>query len=39
MHRTTVAGEGPTAPDVPDATVTRAAEIDIAWGRGQLTSA
>jgi alpha-ketoglutarate-dependent 2,4-dichlorophenoxyacetate dioxygenase len=37
MHRTTVAGEGPTAPDVPDATVSRAAEIDIAWGRGQLT--
>jgi alpha-ketoglutarate-dependent 2,4-dichlorophenoxyacetate dioxygenase len=38
MHRTTVAGEGPTAPDVPGATVSRAGEVDIAWGRGQLAS-
>ena len=39
MHRTTVAGEGPTAPDVPGATVSRAGELDIAWGRAQLTPA
>jgi hypothetical protein len=36
MHRTTVAGDGPTAPDVPGATVSRAADVDIAWGRAQL---
>jgi alpha-ketoglutarate-dependent 2,4-dichlorophenoxyacetate dioxygenase len=36
MHRTTVAGEGPTAPDVPDPDVAPARDTDIAWGRGQL---
>jgi len=37
MHRTTVAGEGPTAADVEaDIAVTTAREIDVAWGRGQL---
>ena len=38
MHRTTVAGDGPTVPDVPDAPVAPAREIDIAWGRGQLAA-
>jgi alpha-ketoglutarate-dependent 2,4-dichlorophenoxyacetate dioxygenase len=38
MHRTTVAGDGPTAPDAPGATVSRAGELDVAWGRGQLAS-
>ena len=36
MHRTTVAGTGPTAADVPDATVSAAREPDVAWGRAQL---
>jgi alpha-ketoglutarate-dependent 2,4-dichlorophenoxyacetate dioxygenase len=36
MHRTTVAGQGPTAPDVPETTVTPATEADITWGRNQL---
>jgi alpha-ketoglutarate-dependent 2,4-dichlorophenoxyacetate dioxygenase len=36
MHRTTVAGEGPTVPDVPDAAVAPARETDVAWGRSQL---
>lgn len=36
MHRTTVAGEGPTASDVPGQAVTPARETDIAWGRAQL---
>jgi alpha-ketoglutarate-dependent 2,4-dichlorophenoxyacetate dioxygenase len=36
MHRTTVAGEGPTAPDVGPAAVTPAREVDVAWGRAQL---
>jgi hypothetical protein len=31
-----VAGDGPTAPDVPEAVVTPARETDIAWGRAQL---
>ena len=39
MHRTTVAGDGPTAPDVPDLTVAPAGETDIAWGRAQLATA
>jgi alpha-ketoglutarate-dependent 2,4-dichlorophenoxyacetate dioxygenase len=38
MHRTTVAGDGPTVPDVPDATVAPAREVDIAWGRAQLAA-
>ena len=38
MHRTTVAGEGPTAPDVPDASVTPARESDVAWSRAQLAA-
>ncbi len=38
MHRTTVAGDGPTVPDVPDAPVAPAREIDIAWGRAQLAA-
>jgi alpha-ketoglutarate-dependent 2,4-dichlorophenoxyacetate dioxygenase len=37
MHRTTVAGEGPTAPDVADVAVTPARADDIAFGRAQLT--
>jgi alpha-ketoglutarate-dependent 2,4-dichlorophenoxyacetate dioxygenase len=36
MHRTTVAGQGPTAPDLPNATVTPARDADVAWGRSQL---
>jgi alpha-ketoglutarate-dependent 2,4-dichlorophenoxyacetate dioxygenase len=36
MHRTTVAGEGPTAPDVVDARVSPARESDVAWSRAQL---
>jgi len=38
MHRTTVAGEGPTAPDVSDASVTPARESDVAWSRAQLAA-
>ena len=36
MHRTTVAGEGPTAPDEGPAEVTPAREVDVTWGRSQL---
>ena len=36
MHRTTVAGDGPTAPDVPDIAVSPARETDVTWGRTQL---
>jgi alpha-ketoglutarate-dependent 2,4-dichlorophenoxyacetate dioxygenase len=36
MHRTTVAGEGPTAPDEGPAPVAPAREVDVAWGRSQL---
>jgi alpha-ketoglutarate-dependent 2,4-dichlorophenoxyacetate dioxygenase len=36
MHRTTVAGIGPTAADVRDVTVSAAREPDVAWGRAQL---
>ena len=36
MHRTTVAGEGPTAPELPDAVVCPASEDDLAWCRAQL---
>ncbi|MFI5326570.1 MAG: TauD/TfdA dioxygenase family protein [Candidatus Rokuibacteriota bacterium] len=36
MHRTTVAGEGPTAPDVGPAQVSPAREVDMTWGRSQL---
>jgi alpha-ketoglutarate-dependent 2,4-dichlorophenoxyacetate dioxygenase len=37
MHRTTVAGDGPTAADVGAGhAVTPAREIDVAWGRDQL---
>src|SRR5262249_58606727 len=39
MHRTTVAGDGPTAPEAPGATVTPARESDVAWGRSQLVMA
>src|SRR5687768_8956557 len=38
MHRTTVAGDGPTVPDIPDTPVSPAREIDIAWGRAQLAA-
>ena len=38
MHRTTVAGDGPTAPDVPELAVAAARQTDIAWGRAQLAS-
>lgn len=36
MHRTTVAGEGPTAPDEGPAEVAPAREVDVTWGRSQL---
>jgi alpha-ketoglutarate-dependent 2,4-dichlorophenoxyacetate dioxygenase len=36
MHRTTVAGEGPTAPEEGPAAVSPAREVDVAWGRSQL---
>jgi alpha-ketoglutarate-dependent taurine dioxygenase len=39
MHRTTVAGDGPTAPDVPGLVVGPTREADIAWGRAQLATA
>jgi alpha-ketoglutarate-dependent 2,4-dichlorophenoxyacetate dioxygenase len=38
MHRTTVAGDGPTAPDVADIVVTPARADDVAWCRAQLTA-
>jgi alpha-ketoglutarate-dependent 2,4-dichlorophenoxyacetate dioxygenase len=37
MHRTTVAGDGPTAPDIADIVVAPAREDDVAWCRAQLT--
>ncbi|HYB70633.1 MAG TPA: TauD/TfdA family dioxygenase [Candidatus Bathyarchaeia archaeon] len=36
MHRTTVAGVGPTAPDEGPALVTPARDVDVIWGRSQL---
>jgi alpha-ketoglutarate-dependent 2,4-dichlorophenoxyacetate dioxygenase len=36
MHRTTVAGEGPTAPGEGPAQVSPAREVDVTWGRSQL---
>jgi alpha-ketoglutarate-dependent 2,4-dichlorophenoxyacetate dioxygenase len=36
MRRTTVAGDGPTAPDVAGITVSPARESDYAWAREQL---
>jgi alpha-ketoglutarate-dependent 2,4-dichlorophenoxyacetate dioxygenase len=36
MHRTTVAGEGATAPDVSPIAVSPAREVDVRWGRSQL---
>jgi len=36
MHRTTVAGLGPTAPDAPPAPISPARAEDVAWGRAQL---
>ena len=36
MHRATVAGEGPTAPEEGPAAVTPARDVDMAWGRAQL---
>ena len=36
MHRTTVAGAGPTAPDEGPAEVSPAREVDTTWGRAQL---
>jgi len=38
MHRTTVAGDGPTAPDVPGVTVSPARDSDVAWSRAQLAA-
>jgi alpha-ketoglutarate-dependent 2,4-dichlorophenoxyacetate dioxygenase len=38
MHRTTVAGDGPTTPDVPEVTVTPARASDVAWSRAQLAA-
>jgi hypothetical protein len=34
----TVAGDGPTAPDVPEVTVTPARASDVAWSRAQLAA-
>jgi alpha-ketoglutarate-dependent 2,4-dichlorophenoxyacetate dioxygenase len=36
MHRTTVAGQEPAAPEVPGATVGPARAEDVAWGCAQL---
>ena len=36
MHRTTVAGLGPTAPEAPPAPISPARAEDVAWGRAQL---
>jgi len=36
MHRTTVAGAGPTAADVADIKVAPARASDVAWCRAQL---
>jgi hypothetical protein len=36
MHRTTVAGDTPTAVDDGPAHVTPPREVDITWGRAQL---
>jgi alpha-ketoglutarate-dependent 2,4-dichlorophenoxyacetate dioxygenase len=36
MHRTTVAGDGPTVPEEVPAAVNPAREVDVAWGRSQL---
>jgi alpha-ketoglutarate-dependent 2,4-dichlorophenoxyacetate dioxygenase len=36
MHRTTVAGVGPTAPEAPPAPISPARADDVAWGRAQL---
>lgn len=36
MHRTTVAGLGPTAPDAPPVPISPARAEDVAWGRAQL---
>ena len=38
MHRTTVAGDGPTAPDVPEVTVTPARASDVAWSLAQIAA-
>ena len=38
MHRTTVAGDGPTADAPLSATVSPAREVDVAWGRAQLAA-
>jgi len=38
MHRTTVAGEGPTAPDVADVKIAPARSSDVAWSRAQLAA-
>ena len=39
MHRTTVAGDGPTVPEVAEIAVAPAGEADRAWCRAQLTAA
>jgi len=36
MHRTTVAGDGPTAGEVAGITVAAARDSDVAWCRAQL---
>jgi alpha-ketoglutarate-dependent 2,4-dichlorophenoxyacetate dioxygenase len=38
MHRTTIAGDGPTAPDVPGVSVSPARDSDVAWSRAQLAA-
>jgi alpha-ketoglutarate-dependent 2,4-dichlorophenoxyacetate dioxygenase len=39
MHRTTVAGDGPTAPDLGPPQVSPMRDLDVAWGRSQLACA
>jgi len=39
MHRTTVAGDGPTAADVGDVRIAPASAADVAWSRAQLALA
>jgi hypothetical protein len=39
MHRTTVAGDSPSAEAPLDYPVTPASAVDVAWGRAQLAMA
>ena len=38
MHRTTVAGDGPTVPDTSTPVVNPARDVDVASGRSQLVA-